>query len=592
MEKYRAPQRDIAFILEELVGYEEHCKLPGFEHATTDVVTAVLTQGAKFFEDVVAPTNSVADEEGASLHEQGVRAAPIFQHVYKRIVEEGWHCLNGDVDLGGAGLPSVVDLANQEMLQSSNMSLSLLPMLSRGVIHALTLFGSEAQKKKYLKKLITGHWTGTMNLTESQSGSDLSLIQTKARQCGDHYLVTGQKVYITWGDHDLSENVIHLVLARIVGAPEGNDGISLFIVPKFLVDNNGALGLRNDVFAIGLEKKLGINASPTCTMSFGEKDGAVGYLVGKKNQGLMCMFAMMNNARLSVGHQGVAIGERAFQKAVQYALGRVQGSLSSGVGPVPIINHPDVKRMLLLMRALIDAGRALSFFTVAAEDRSTRHPNRAVRERDSLWVEILTPIVKGWCTEISMEVTSLGVQVHGGMGFIESTGASQLMRDCRILPIYEGTNGIQALDFVGRKCIRDGGSGLSSIVDEMRKTVEATETESERLIVLLDSLKCAENQCITAINEVLTRPRRGPEIAYNFLMVFGNSLGFWLLVKLAISAQRFIDEGYQDPLYEQKIVTAQFFADHILSRNDGFLKSIFAKESVFSYISSDHFMRP
>ncbi len=592
MDKYRAPQRDITFLLEELVGYEEHCKLPGFEHATTDVVNAVLTQGAKFFEDVVAPTNSVADEEGASLLEQGVRAAPIFQEVYKRMIDEGWHCLNGDVDFGGAGLPSVVDLANQEMLQSSNMSLSLLPMLSRGVIHALTLFGSEVQKKKYLEKLINGHWTGTMNLTESQAGSDLSLIQTKASQCGDHYLVTGQKVYITWGDHDLSENIIHLVLARVTGAPAGNNGISLFLVPKFLVGDDGSLGLRNDVFCLGLEKKLGINASPTCTMSFGEKDGAVGYLVGKENQGLMCMFAMMNNARLSVGHQGVAIGERAFQKAVQYALGRVQGALSGGIAPVPIINHPDVKRMLLLMRALTDAGRALSFFTVAAEDRSTRHPNESVRERDSRWVEILTPLVKGWCTEISMEVTSLGVQVHGGMGFIESTGVSQLLRDSRILPIYEGTNGIQALDFIGRKCLRDGGSGLSSIVDEMRNTVETTKSESERVTVLIDSLKCAANQCTHAINEVLTRPTRSPEIAYNFLMIFGNSISFWLLVRLAISAQRCIDEGSQDTLYEQKIVTAQFFMDHILSRNNGFLKIILAEKSTLSQISSDHFIRP
>ncbi|MAH72626.1 MAG: acyl-CoA dehydrogenase [Cellvibrionales bacterium TMED49] len=592
MDEYRAPQRDIAFILEELVGYEEHCKLPGFEHATVDVVNAILTQGAKFFEDVVAPTNSIADVEGAALIEHGVRAAPIFQRVYRRMVDEGWYCLNGDVDFGGAGLPSVVDLANQEMLQSSNMSLSLLPMLSRGVIHALNLFGSEAQKNKYLGKLITGHWTGAMNLTEPQAGSDLSLIQTKARQCGDHYLISGQKVYITWGDHDLSENVIHLVLARLPGSPAGNGGISLFLIPKFLVDNDGNIGLRNDVFAIGLEKKLGINASPTCTMSFGGTDGAVGYLVGKENEGLMCMFAMMNNARLSVGHQGVAIGERAFQKAVHYSLGRVQGTLAGGRSPVPIINHPDVKRMLLLMRALTDAGRALSFFTVAAEDRSTRHPNESVRERDSMRVEILTPLVKGWCTEMSMEVTSLGIQVHGGMGFIESTGASQLMRDSRILPIYEGTNGIQALDFIGRKCIRDGGYGLSSLVDEMCSTVEATKSESGSLIKLIDSLKFAANQCANAINAVLTRPTRGPEIAYNFLMVFGNSISFWLLVRLAISAQRNIDQGFQDPLYEQKIVTAQFFAEHILSRNGGFLKSILTEDSVLSEMGSDHFIRP
>ena len=568
MTAYKVPLKELSFILQELVKYPEHASMPGYEDAGTDMVEAILPEAAKFFEDLVAPSNWEAETQPAHLQDGTVITAPMLNPIYKQMVEAGWCCLSGDPAYDGAGFPGVIDVAVQEMLQSSNLGFSLLPMLTRGVIHALTLYGTEQQKETYLANLISGVWSGTMNLTEPQAGTDLSAVKTKAVPNGDHYLVSGQKIYITWGDHDLAENIIHLVLARLPDAPAGNQGISLFLVPKYLINADGSLGERNDVRPVGVEHKLGIHSSPTCTLAFGDNGGAVGYLVGPLNQGLMCMFSMMNNARLSVGHQGIGIGERAYQQAVAYASERVQGKVAGIEGKAPILHHPDVKRMLMQMRALTEAGRAMSFFTIAAEDRSHKHADAEQRAADAQLVEIMTPLVKGWCTEVSMESTSLGVQVHGGMGFIEETGAAQHMRDARILPIYEGTNGIQALDFIGRKCLRDGGETLTKLLMAMQATAETTDNQ------LTAALRSAVEQCRAGLDYVLSHPEQGPAVAYNFMMLFGNSVSYWCMVQLAIAAQQKLDSGSDDRFYNQKIATTGFFATQIIPRNAAFLASL------------------
>ena len=587
MSVYRVPQKELSFIFEELVCYEEHCKMPGYEEATSDMVDAILPEAAKFFEEIVAPTNWEADVQPAHLKDGLVVTAPMLDGVYKQMVEAGWCCLSGDSKYGGAGFPGVIDVAVQEMLQSANMGFSLLPMLTRGVIHALNLYGTEEQKTTYLSNLISGVWSGTMNLTEPQAGTDLSAVKTKAVPAGDHYLVSGQKIYITWGDHELAENVIHLVLARLPDAPAGNHGISLFLVPKYLINADGSLGDANDVKAVGVEHKLGIHSSPTCTMAFGDDGGAVGYLVGPLNQGLVCMFSMMNNARLSVGHQGIGVGERAYQQAVAYASDRVQGKVQGHDGNAPIINHPDVKRMLMQMRALTEAGRAMSFFTIAAEDRSHHHTDADQRAADAQLVEVMTPLVKGWCTEVSMESTSLGVQVHGGMGFIEETGAAQHMRDARILPIYEGTNGIQALDFVGRKCLRDGGETISRLLVDMQSTVDSPAAADSSVQHL--ALATTVEQCQQALAYVLSHSEKSSSLAYSFMMLFGNSISFWLLMKLAISAQGRIDQGASDPFYGQKIKTANFFASQVLPRNLSYLASITTESNYAEELLAEDF---
>ena len=591
MSVYKAPVQEFSFILEELIGYEKHSQLPGYQDVGSDMLSAILPEAAKFFEQVVAPTNSIADGQATHLVDGNVVTAPALDGVYEQMIEAGWCALSGAPDYGGAGFPGVVDVVVQEMLQSANMGLSLLPMLSRGVIHALSLYGSDQLKECYLENLVTGVWSGTMNLTESQAGSDLSAVQAKAVPHDDHYLVSGQKIYITWGDHQQVENVIHLVLARLPDAPAGNQGISLFLVPKFLVNTDGSLGQRNDVKAVGVEHKLGIHCSPTCTMAFGDNGGAVGYLVGPENQGLMCMFSMMNNARLSVGHQGVSVGERAYQQAVAYAANRVQGRVQGVEGRASIIHHADVKRMLLQMRAQVEAGRAMSIYTIATEDRSTHHADQSVREASSRAVEILTPLVKGWCTEVAQEVTSLGVQVHGGMGFIEETGAAQHMRDARILPIYEGTNGIQALDFVGRKCLRDGGEGLRELLSEMTDTAESSLSDSTQVNSLVEALGNAVAQCQDGLAHVLAHPEKSQHLAYNFMMLFGNSVSYWLMVKLAILAQKHIESGDQNRFYSQKIVTTDFFSSQLLNRNASYLGGMLGGIESFETFSTEDFYR-
>jgi len=576
MTIYKVPQQEIQFILEHLINYSELCKMPGYEEASEEMVAAILPEAAKFFEQIVAPTNWPSNTQPAYLQNNQVITSQALDGVYQQMVEAGWCSLSGATEFGGAGFPVVIDAVVQEMLQSSNVGFSLLPTLTRGVIHALNLYGSEPQKQRYLQQLISGNWSGTMNLTEPQAGSDLSAVKTKAVSAGDHYLISGQKIYITWGDHEQAENIIHLVLARLPDAPEGNQGISLFLVPKFLINEDGSLGDRNDVTAVGVEHKLGIHSSPTCTLAFGDKAGAVGYLVGPLNQGLMCMFSMMNHARLAVGHQGVAVGERSYQKALDYASQRIQGAVQGVEGRAPIVHHPDVKRMLLQMRGLTEAGRAMSLATMAAEDRATHHPQSEVRAQNALRVEVMTPLVKGWCTEMAMETTSLGVQVHGGMGFIEETGAAQHMRDARILPIYEGTNGIQALDFIGRKCLRDHGEGIRQLLADMSQTIDINTNQTEPSKLLLAGLQVTLEQCQSALDHVLAHPQKASFVAYQFMMLFGNSVAYWQLEILGCAAAEKIQSGDQDEFLKQKLATAQFYKTQILPRNQSHLAAILA----------------
>ncbi len=465
MSTYTAPLKDMRFVLNELAGLGEVAKLPGFEEATTDTVDAILEEAGKFASGILDPINHSGDREGSTWKDGSVTTPKGFRDAYRQYVEGGWGALPFDPERGGQGLPKLVATAVEEMLTASNMSFSLCPLLTQGAIHALELCGSEELQRVFLGKMIAGAWTGTMNLTEPQAGSDLALVRTKAVRDGERYRITGQKIFITYGEHDMAENIVHLVLARTPDAPEGVKGISLFIVPKFLVKPDGTLGERNRVACASLEHKLGIHASPTAVMVF---EDAEGYLVGEENKGLAYMFVMMNSARFSVGLEGLAVAERALQRAVAYANERVQGKDPvAGGKAVPIIRHPDVRRMLMLMKSQTEAMRALAYVVAAAMDFAHKAPSAEERKRRQAFVDLMIPVVKGWCTETGIEVASLGVQVHGGMGFIEETGAAQYLRDARITSIFEGTTGIQANDLVGRKVARDGGATAESRAGRM-----------------------------------------------------------------------------------------------------------------------------
>src|SRR3954463_9322823 len=467
---YVAPLKDMKFVMNELAGLGEVARLPGYQDATPDTVDAILEEASKFASEVLDPINYSGDQEGSVWKDGAVRTPKGFAQAYKQYVEAGWAALPFEPAWGGQGLPKLVATPVEEMLTSSNMSFSLCPLLTQGAIHALELCGSDELKRTYLGKMTQGAWTGTMNLTEPQAGSDLALVRTKAERSGGHYLISGQKIFITYGEHDMAENILHLVLARTPDAPEGVKGISLFLVPKFLVKPDGSLGERNAARCASIEHKLGIHASPTAVMVF---DKAVGYLVGEENKGLSYMFVMMNAARFSVGLEGVAIAERAFQRAVAYARERLQGrDLVGGGKTVSIIHHPDVRRMLMLMKSQTEAMRALAYTTAAALDFSSRVENSEVRKKHQAFVDLMIPVVKGWCTETGIDVASLGVQIHGGMGFIEETGAAQYLRDARITTIYEGTTGIQANDLAGRKVGREEGRTAFALIKEMEGTVD------------------------------------------------------------------------------------------------------------------------
>lgn len=577
MTIYNAPVDEMKFLLNDVLGMADIAKLPGFEEASADMVDAILDEASRFFGEVLAPTNKPADAQGSSLEDGRVITAPALDGIYKQIVEAGWPGLTGDINFGGQGLPALLAVAVDEMSQSANMAFSLCPMLTKGVVTALSLYGSDEQKQTYLENLISGSWTGTMNLTEPQAGSDLAAVRTKAVPSGDHYLLSGQKIFITWGDHDYTDNIIHLVLARTPDAPEGVKGISLFVVPKFMINDDGSAGERNDVHCVGVEHKLGIHASPTCSLSFGDNGGAVGYLVGEENQGLIYMFAMMNEARLAVGLQGVSVSERSYQQAVAFAKDRVQGSVP-GNKKATIIHHPDVRRMLMLMRSLTEGARALSYSAFAHEDYVHKLEDQEQVAYHQRRVDLLTPLVKGWATEISMEVTSLGVQVHGGMGFVEETGAAQHMRDARILPIYEGTNGIQALDLVGRKLARDKGQSAMELLGELNQVVE--DACGAGLTTIADSLASSLAACQEAAQILLAVEDKGDwttpsSAAYNMLMLMGTTVAGGLLVKSAVAATNLNTAGEGNASFNNnKVITAKFFAQHVMPRNTGYLEAI------------------
>ena len=568
MSAYQAPLKDMRFVLNELAGLAEVAKLPGYDEATPDTVDAILEEAAKFASGVLDPLNRSGDEEGSVWKDGEVRTPKGFKDAYRKYVEGGWGALPFGAEWGGQGLPKLVATAVEEMLTSSNMSFSLCPLLTQGAIHAIELCGTEALKKAYLPKMTEGTWTGTMNLTEPQAGSDLALVRTKAVREGDHYRISGQKIFITYGEHDLAENIVHLVLARTPEAPEGVKGISLFIVPKYVVKPDGSLGERNAARCASIEHKLGIHASPTAVMVY---ENAIGYLVGEENKGLSYMFIMMNAARFSVGLEGCAIAERAFQRALAYAKERLQGKdLVEGAKTVPIIRHPDVRRMLMLMKSQTEAMRALAYTVAAAMDFASRETNPEQRKRHQAFVDLMIPVVKGWSTETGIEVASLGVQIHGGMGFIEETGAAQHLRDARITTIYEGTTGIQASDLVGRKIAREGGATAKGLVGELRKFCGLLPASGNPDIrAIHPTLQAGVESIAQCVDHIVANA--GSDIkgvfagAVPFLRLMGIVAGGWQMARAALTAEQHLLAGKGDKSFlEAKIATARFFADHVL----------------------------
>lgn len=594
---YTAPIKDMLFVMKELAGLDEIATLPGFEDANFDTAQAVLDESAKLCGEVLAPLNVEGDRNPSSWKDGVVTATPGFKDAFRQFGEGGWQGLQHPVEYEGQGLPKLIATPCIEMLNASNLSFALCPLLTDGAIEALLTAGTEAQKQTYVPKLISGEWTGTMNLTEPQAGSDLALVRTRAEPQGDgSFKVFGTKIFITWGEHDMAKNIAHLVLARTPNAPEGVKGISLFIVPKFLVNEDGSLGERNDVHCVSIEHKLGIKASPTAVLQFGDHGGAIGHLIGEENRGLEYMFIMMNAARFAVGMQGVGVSDRAYQKAVAYAKDRVQSRPVDGSAKqsVAIIQHPDVRRMLATMRGLTEASRALAYVAAGHCDIAHRHPDETARAEHQAIYEFLVPIVKGWSTELSIDVTSLGVQVHGGMGFIEETGAAQYYRDARILPIYEGTTAIQANDLIGRKTLRDGGKVAKSLLADVAQTVEALGAQQGPAF---DSMKKYLTQghdaLSSAVDYVLANTKGDPNAVFAgsvpYLKLAGVVLGGWQMARALLAATKKRDE---DPsFYGAKIATAQFYAEHVLPLASAFEASIVSAkggESVLA-LSDDQF---
>jgi len=567
---YTAPIKDMLFVMKELAGLEEIAMLPGFEDANLDTAQAVLEESAKLCGEVLAPLNVEGDRNPSSWKDGAVTATPGFKDAFRQFAEGGWQGVQHPVDYEGQGLPKLIATPCVEMLNASNLSFALCPLLTDGAIEALLTAGTEAQKQTYVPKLISGEWTGTMNLTEPQAGSDLALVRTRAEPQGDgSFKLFGTKIFITWGEHDMAKNIAHLVLARTPDAPEGVKGISLFIVPKFLVNEDGSLGERNDVHCVSIEHKLGIKASPTAVLQFGDHGGAIGHLIGEENRGLEYMFIMMNAARFAVGMQGVAVSDRAYQKAVAYAKDRVQSRPVDGSAkqPVAIIQHPDVRRMLATMRGLTEASRALAYVAAAHCDIAHRHPDEGTRAEHQAIYEFLVPIVKGWSTELSIDVASLGVQVHGGMGFIEETGAAQYYRDARILPIYEGTTAIQANDLIGRKTVRDGGKVAKSLLAGIAGTVEALGSQQGAAFDSMKTYLAQGHRSLSAVVDFVVANTKGdPNAVFAgsvpYLKLAGIVLGGWQMARALLVAAQKRDE---DPsFYGAKIATAQFYAEHVL----------------------------
>ena len=579
---YKAPLQDLLFNIEHLARIDQVAAMPGFEDAGLETAQAVLEESAKLNQDVLAPLNWEGDKNPSRFEAGKVTTTPGFQDAFRQYAEAGWQGLQHPTDFGGQGLPKTIGAACTEMLNSANMSFALCPLLTDGAIEALLTAGSEQLKATYLEKLVSGQWTGTMNLTEPQAGSDLALVRTRAEpQPGGSYKVFGTKIYITYGEHDMAQNIVHLVLARVAGAPEGVKGISLFVVPKFLVNDDGSLGERNDAHCVSIEHKLGIKASPTAVLQFGDHGGATGFLVGEENRGLEYMFIMMNAARYAVGVQGIAIAERAYQKAVGYAKERVQSRPVDGSAKasVAIIHHPDVRRMLMTMRACTEGCRAMATTAAAAYDTAHHHPDAEVRKASAAFYDFLVPLVKGYSTEMGQEVTSLGIQVHGGMGFIEETGAAQYYRDARILTIYEGTTAIQANDLVGRKTARDGGQGAQAVAAEIEKTEQALQASSTPdALAVLQHLRAARQAFVDVVAFIAGNAKSDPNAAYAgsvpYLMLAGNLVAGWQMARSLLVAQELLPQGQDTAFLNAKIATARFYAEHLLVKAPGVRDSI------------------
>jgi len=583
---YKAPLKDMLFGIRHLAAIDELARIPAFADAGFETAQAVLEECAKFNEGVLSPLNWAGDQNPSSWKQGVVTTTPGFKEAFKQYVDGGWQGLQHPLDFGGQGLPKTIGAACGEMLNSANMSFALCPLLTDGAIEALLTAGSDELKATYLEKLVSGQWTGTMNLTEPQAGSDLAAVRSRAEPQPDGtYKVFGTKIYITYGEHDMAENIVHLVLARVTGAPEGVKGISLFVVPKFMVQADGSPGARNDVHCVSIEHKLGIKASPTAVLQYGDHGGAVGYLVGQENRGLEYMFIMMNSARYAVGMQGIAIAERAYQKAVQFAKDRVQSRPVDGSlpGSGPIIHHPDVKRMLMTMRAYTEGCRAMAAVAAAAYDAAHHHPDADTRKQNQSFYEFMVPLVKGYSTEMSLEVTSLGVQVHGGMGFIEETGAAQYYRDAKILTIYEGTTAIQANDLVGRKTSRDGGQTARAIAGQ----IEATEAElfalgSPAALAVAKRLQAARLALLDVVDFVAGNTKASPNAVFAgsvpYLMLAGNVVAGWQMARALLVAEQALDSGdagdFGADFMRAKIATARFYADHLLTKAPGIRDSI------------------
>jgi len=591
---YTAPVKEMLFVMQDIADIDKVASIPGFEDYGYDTAAAVLEESAKFCNEVIAPLNWDGDVKPSSWKDGEVTTTPGFKDAFKQFAEGGWQGVIHPGEYGGQGFPKVIATACTEMLNAANMSFALCPMLTDGAIEALLTAASDELKDRYIPKMVTGEWTGTMNLTEPQAGSDLAAVRTKAEPQGDGtYKVFGTKIFITYGEHDMADNIVHLVLARCPGAPEGVKGISLFVVPKFMVNADGSLGARNDVHCVSIEHKLGIKASPTAVLQFGDHGGAIGYLVGEENRGLEYMFIMMNAARFAVGMQGVAIADRAYQKAVQYAKDRTQSKdLAGSAEPVAIIHHPDVKRMLMTMRAYTEGARAMAYMAAALSDEAHHGQDEATRQQSLAFYEYMVPLVKGFSTEMSVEVASLGVQVHGGMGFIEETGAAQFYRDARILPIYEGTTAIQANDLVGRKTYRDGGKVAKSIAVLIQQTeAELAHSGTPAAKAMLKHLSTARASFETVVDYVVANFKSdikgvfAGSVAY--LRLAGLLMSGWQMARALLAAEAKLDSDQE--FFSAKVATARFHAEYLLSQVPGIAVSILEGGATVNALTADQF---
>jgi alkylation response protein AidB-like acyl-CoA dehydrogenase len=591
MSEYQAPVRDMLFVIKELAGLDEIGQFPEFEDATADLVEAIIEEASQLAGEVIGPVNVVGDAKGTRVQDGQVIVAEEFREAYEQFVAGGWSGISQPADAGGQGLPHLVGMAVEEMWQSAALAWSVCGLLSQGAARAIHAHGSPALRAQVVEKMVAGEWTGTMNLTEPQAGSDLAAVRTQAVPDGDDYLVTGQKIFITYGDHNMADNIIHLVLARLPDAPPGIKGISLFAVPKYCINEDGSLGDRNGVNVVSVEHKLGIHGSPTCVMAF---ENARGAIVGELNAGLACMFTMMNHARLGVGLEGLSIAERAYQQALAYAKERVQGGAVGHTGSVTIIHHPDVRRMLLHMKAHIEAMRAIAYVAAGELDKAHAEPDPEKQRLSQARLDLLTPVVKGWCTEIGQELTSIALQVHGGMGYVEETGVAQHFRDARITTIYEGTTGIQANDLIGRKILRDRGAALQTLIADMRATDADLARHGDKLAVIRTGLTAACDEFAGAGAWLLENHDVTPElpgaVSFNFLMLAGTVVGGWQLARASVIAADRIDAGVADPdFYSAKLVSASFFAEQVLPKAGYYRTAIEAGSDSIMALSEDQF---